>query len=259
VSASEGFSRTSSTSWHRAATIIFVLLLAGCLSEYIVGDAVSEDCPGVDLSSDPDNCSACGVPCPEGEACIGGSCGSDCDDGQQVCQRLCVDVQSNALHCGDCDSPCPAGEACVAGSCVDTCNGSCDPTIQLCSDGRCVCRLGLNLCNGACVDRRVAPQDCGECTVRCNGSVCASGVCVPSCPDTLTECPDDACTDLAIDPLHCGACDRTCTANEVCVAGDCEEYLPAPCAACPCPECGDRMCCPTASGPACVEGGGCPQ
>jgi hypothetical protein len=235
------------------------VLLGGCLSEYIVGAAVSEDCPGIDLSSDPDNCSACGVPCPEGEACVDGRCDSSCPGDDEVCQRLCVDLDASSLHCGACDNACPAGESCVDGQCKDTCDGMCDPILQLCDEGRCVCRLGLSLCNGACVDRQVSNIDCGDCTVRCDGGLCADGLCVPLCPADLTECPDGTCTDLESDHLHCGSCGNTCGSDELCVAGDCRPYTPASCTSCPCPVCGDLQCCTTAAGPACVDASGCPE
>ncbi len=244
--------------WHRLSTLLLAVGLGGCLSEYIVGAAISEDCPGIDLNTDPDNCSACGVPCDEGQACIDGDCSDDCPSGEQVCQRACVNIQTDALHCGDCDTPCPAGEACVAGSCVDECDGMCDPILQLCSDGRCVCRIGLSLCNGACVDRLTDNGNCGMCTTMCMQGICEAGICVPTCDAPQTECPDGVCSNLAEDPLHCGDCGRECTADQVCVGGSCQDFAPASCSSCPCPPCGDRACCPNGNGAICVEGTGCP-
>jgi hypothetical protein len=47
----------------------------------------------------------------------------------------------------------------------------------------------------------------------------------PACPGschapTPTAC-DDACVDTSTSPAHCGGCNFTCTAAQVCVAGDC--------------------------------------
>jgi hypothetical protein len=35
------------------------------------------------------------------------------------------------------------------------------------------------------------------------------------------ECPPDGCTDLSVDPLHCGACANSCTSGQMCQSGVC--------------------------------------
>lgn len=234
------------------------LLLAGCLTEYAVGVAGSEDCPGIDLVTDPDNCGACGAPCPAEQACVQGVCSDTCDVGLR-CERSCIDPQLDPRHCGDCDVSCAPGEDCVAGECADVCDGMCDPTLKVCDNGVCVCRAGLSFCNGLCVDLDTNAGDCGECQVRCQGNFCSRGECVPLCPADLTSCPDGACADLSQDDLHCGDCDTTCAADEVCVGGACQGYHLAPCEECPCEACGADACCPHPSGPRCIVGEACPS
>ena len=50
--------------------------------------------------------------------------------------------------------------------------------------------------------------------------MCASGVCVASCPTGQTDC-GGACATLDTDPFHCGACGAGCPAGNLCVGGAC--------------------------------------
>ncbi len=52
------------------------------------------------------------------------------------------------------------------------------------------------------------------------GQVCSTGSCNLSCVGGTTKC-GDGCVDTDYDPSHCGACDTTCPANEVCAGGGC--------------------------------------
>jgi hypothetical protein len=82
------------------------------------------------------------------------------------------------------------------------------------------------------------------------------------------------CVDTNTDPSNCGGCalagvgTHVCTANQLCVAGVCEDYAPAlnaGCAACPCAACATALdyasCCgtPTSTlGVICLNGATCP-
>jgi hypothetical protein len=44
--------------------------------------------------------------------------------------------------------------------------------------------------------------------------MCTSGV-------TPMLCPPDGCTDLSVDPLHCGSCGNACTSGQTCQSGVC--------------------------------------
>ena len=75
-----------------------------------------------------------------------------------------------------------------------------------------------------------------------------------------------ACVDLKHDPTNCGSCGTVCDPSNVCAADNgvvkCRDYQFAGCNTCPCPSCGDRVCCPVANPQGsydvlCVEDG-CP-
>lgn len=72
-----------------------------------------------DVSSDPDNCGACGVSCAEGESCSAGACVGDegCQAGDVLCGETCTDVSSDRNNCGACGLSCAEGEGCNAGVC----------------------------------------------------------------------------------------------------------------------------------------------
>lgn len=85
---------------------------------------------------------------------------------------------------------------------------------------------------------------------------------MPNCDGFPDQC-GDACTDLDIDPLNCGDCGNTCSNDEVCANGECQNYVPAPgCDSCPCDNCvGDvNNCCESDlyGGVICIDGGDCP-
>ncbi len=42
-----------------------------------------------------------------------------------------------------------------------------------------------------------------------------------ACPSGTTDCGDDICSVLSLDPLNCGACGKACPANQVCNDGAC--------------------------------------
>lgn len=118
-------------------------------------------CDGRCHVGDPENCEACGVPCPPGWECRPGAgfgcclfgeaegciVGSDCCfSSQQCCNGVCV---FDASYC--------------------SCPGGCSPQ-QAC-------------CNGQCVDPYGDVGNCGGCGVSCAaGEVCAGGTCTHEAP-----------------------------------------------------------------------------
>jgi hypothetical protein len=123
-------------------------------------------CSGVcvDTLSDPRNCGGCGLMCPDGSICSGGTCipwdpceGVICAAPFICCYGACVDITSDPYNCGGCGLFCPWGSG--------------DPGLDMqgCLDPS----LGVyNLCcYGTC--RPVGMTACGDCAMRCgSGSTC---------------------------------------------------------------------------------------
>ncbi len=112
------------------------------------------DC--VDVRSDPQNCGACGIVCPEGGECLRGECA--CPEGTTTCEDACVDTRIDIENCGECGNACSI--SCIEGEClriVDAGVGH-DHICALRSDGRVACsgngRLG-QLGNGALAESHV--------------------------------------------------------------------------------------------------------
>lgn len=84
----------------------------------------SNPCPGgrfcsglcKDISSDPNNCGACGNVCAPGVSCLNGTCG--CPPGQTRCSGGCTNTSSNSQNCGACGHACGDGQICQNGTCV---------------------------------------------------------------------------------------------------------------------------------------------
>jgi Stigma-specific protein, Stig1 len=226
------------------------------------GPGLAGTCCGgscVDLSSDSQNCVACGSACPAGFTCQRG-----CKNGAQ------------SFTCNFSPSICPAGTACVVGpfgsnyGCeLVSCAGR--PDNSPCSfdgadPGAC--------CGGACVYLEYDPRNCGSCGHDCGGSLCQGGTCdsdlpsndcIPPCgpgeicfvgrclesvcqatyypyyvtalvypyylPNDLCVakdaklglcCGEGACLDTAADPSNCGGCGFQCDPGKACVDGVCE-------------------------------------
>ena len=80
-----------------------------------------------DLSTDEDNCGACGNVCSsdgdgvESVHCESGECIKVCGDLEQTyCESAdaCIDLNSTHGHCGECDASCVPGHCCLDGQCT---------------------------------------------------------------------------------------------------------------------------------------------
>ena len=113
----------------------------------------------------------------------------------------------------------------LAASCKNT--GS-DPSG---SGGGETCKSPQQVCEGACVDPRFDPKNCGACGNACtDGKVCFEGICEVSCPAGSEKCALEGagggaalsvCANVAVDRNHCGACGTKCPAAEVCTESAC--------------------------------------
>ncbi|MSP24948.1 MAG: hypothetical protein EXR75_07225 [Myxococcales bacterium] len=242
-----------------------------------VGCATAKDCP-VDkpiCATTNQQCVACGA-------------NSDCG----VAKPVCDIADGDCVECLT-DTQCPtASPSCVDKHCTNTtpltcgagevdCGGTCkavatDPNncggcnmqcqeLQFCTSGKCACKPGLTFANGQCRDFKSDPNHCGSMNNQCqnNTDKCDNGMCVGNCnlPD---EC-NGACVDQETDPLHCGQCDKICDQEEVCVKGQCRNWIVAAgCSTCPCQSAcvGDfKSCCSYPNQPSltiCVDNDQCP-
>jgi hypothetical protein len=155
-----------------------------CVRAWIEGLQGSncETCGGdacIDLTTDTDNCGACGNVCPAGTNCEAGVC--TCPNGQDLCDGSCIDTLANHEHCGSCGNACAANKVCWQGVCADTC-------------------AALTECDGGCIDTTSDPFNCGACGNACpNGGACVMGGC---------DCPGNGVAFAAdVEPLF-GGCDN---------------------------------------------------
>jgi hypothetical protein len=127
--------------------------------------------------------------CPAGFHCVTlGLAGAD--------DHACVPDQCTG------DAGCPSGLRCIAGTCTDEspCTATDDCVLGTCVDG---------LCHTGCT----GPLDCGA------GQVCdpTLSICRPPCTSDAACGTGYVCTDRLCYPDPCAAC----TADQVCVSGQC--------------------------------------
>ena len=151
---------------------------------------------------------------------------SGCPAGQNACGQTCATLLTDDSNCGSCGHACSAGEGCGDGTCLPTtCDGG-------------ACEPGSVCFRGACASKACAGVICSV------GQACSQGRCV--CGPAHTEC-DGRCADLKHDDASCGACGKTCAANEGCAGGaclprDCPTFTCDPLSVCYSGTCADRLC-----------------
>ena len=190
-------------------------------------------CAG-DLSTDDDNCGACGHHCPDLSAtahgdmlhaaakCTSGSCRFTCRSGYADCNGFIedgceADLSIDSQNCGGCGMACPASD--------------------VCDDGVCVCPVRESC--GACGN--ICPPPTGPAFPRAWHAEygCVDGQCnQPSCSGTFDDCngdfpgvPEgDGCeADLYFDAKNCSKCGLACGPGETCERGACRCPCGAPC------------------------------
>jgi hypothetical protein len=203
---------------------------AGGNTQCIAGQtSCSGDC--VNMTSDHDNCGACGTKCGSGEFCVKGSCSTLsvggytdlCTVGLTPCSGNCVNTQNDKSNCGTCGNKCDSGEFCVKGSCATVSVGGLNVE-QICS-------TGYTPCSGDCVNTQNDKSNCGACGNKCaSGEFCVKGSCATVsvgglnveqiCSTGYTPC-SGTCVNTKTDTSNCGACGNKCGSGEFCVKGSC--------------------------------------
>ena len=191
-------------------------------------DGIDNNCDGnvdenIDLQTDPQNCSACGMVCPQGMSCVNGICQAcpDADqDGYTTCDGDCDDSDPNFNpdafdDCNGNDNNCDgviANTLDQDGDGISSCQGDCDDTNPSISPQAIEQCDGLdNNCNGQ-VDEGFATITCGTGACQVSIPACANGqmqICVPNSP-SIEVCDgiDNDC-DGSVD--EGGVCSSTCT------------------------------------------------
>ncbi len=196
----------------------------------------------MDLSSDPLNCGKCGNVCKSGQVCSAGTCTGSCGAGLTQCCGKCVDITSDPANCNGCNPKCPEAQT-MTSTTTGTSGGcaagfiDCAAQQELCSPCGCVtaaqCTVvsGKTACNGACVDTKSDPKNCGKCGNACApGLKCSAGMCISgSCQPGKTECAG-SCVDVQKDPGNCGSCGKICdvASGSVCDGGYCKSSCTQP-------------------------------
>jgi hypothetical protein len=74
--------------------------------------------------------------------------------------------------------------------------------------------------NGCETDLRATHEHCAVCGFPCHENArCIAGLCVP-CPGNTRRC-GNACVNIVVDPMNCGACGRACLAGQRCMYAAC--------------------------------------
>ena len=208
---------------------------------------VSNGCEA-QLSTDGNNCGACGTSCGSGGQCNASMC--VCPLTAMRCGTTCADLSTDVNNCGSCGSACGDEGTCTGGSCFcaagagPACGPPCaDPTHDPLNCGACGnrcpsapqatatcsgscgirCLAGRGNCNGSATDGceanlETSSANCGGCGQSCGPyGVCVAAAC--ECPSCVTMC-GAWCSDLTTDASNCGACGVACT-NGFCSAGHC--------------------------------------
>lgn len=134
----------------------------------------------------------CCQPCLIGEACVQGTCSSDCDkkcpDGSCVKESQCCsnkDCAKDETCVNHICTPPDCEKKCLDGKCIK--KGECCSNERKCSDGKCVdkngCCASEKKCNNKCIDKNKCCDD-KDCK---SGESCEDGICKPANDETCKK------------------------------------------------------------------------
>jgi hypothetical protein len=104
----------------------------------------------VDITSDRENCGACGKACSDGMECTAGKCGCPAYF-STLCEGQCVSTDTDPKNCGKC------GFSCGSGSCD---SGACGVRLNDTSSGASTCQSACAALGGGFA--------CGTATMECD-------------------------------------------------------------------------------------------
>lgn len=156
-------------------TITSEMYLIGCPDGF---DRCNDVC--ADLTSDKNNCGACGHLCGPDDSCYSGTCGAtisgcgNAPDGHGLvnCNGVCADLEKDTNNCGTCGNVCSPSWSCYRGKCETAWQGPwrCESV----PDHMYWCDTG-----DQCVNVWEDDNNCGACGNACpDGDICSEGSCV---------------------------------------------------------------------------------
>ncbi len=152
-----------------------------CNGDLKLGCNSTDGCE-VEVSTDPNNCGACGNKCAPGQFCRNymGSNQCVCGPGETACGDIvseyglfdCVDVMTDAKNCGGCGHACPSAPNANAVCRSGICGLECPPNRADCNG---------DWADGCEVDLLSNMRNCGACGQACDvdgGQPCINGSCL---------------------------------------------------------------------------------
>jgi hypothetical protein len=197
--------------------------------------AGSTNCFGTckNLSSDLQNCGACGVACAQGQVCTSGACVSPTKAIGTACGQSSECASSHCVTGFCCDTACTTGGSCGSNfyTSPSVCNspgsaGTCmaGPTFPI--DNSNICRVpSCNPSTGISYSNASSGTVCGvapNSIQNCDGAGTCGYACIAGYADCDGNRGNGCEINLNTDPNNCGACGQACVSGQFCAAGACQ-------------------------------------